>query len=51
MPNKTVRAKELWEKTATIINDTVSKNLKIEEDISKALGSNHKLITFLANPI
>ena len=42
MSNKTVEAKGLWEKTVSIMTNAVSKNLKIEDDVSKALGSNHK---------
>ena len=41
MSNKTVEAKELWEKTVSIMTIAVSKNLKIEDDVSKALGSNY----------
>ena len=40
-------AKDLWEKTLTIMTDSVEKNLHIEKGIAKELKSNHVPYHFL----
>ena len=39
---KVVAAKDLWEKVAVLMTDSVEKNLKIEDEIAEKLKSNHK---------
>ena len=39
---KVVAAKDLWEKVAGLMTDSVEQNLKIEDEIAEKLKSNHK---------